>query len=130
MRPITTTSGVPVVRGEVAYRRETECEGNWHRREYHGADEKNEKDEQVEVAERFQNRSQEYNDGYNDCNESQCGHHAAHITDLREPEDGRGQHQSNAHRQRRGAPGVDDVESGRCDVHLVRSKLVSRVNDE
>ena len=52
------------------------------------------------------------------------------ISDLREPKHGDHEHQSKTDRQSRRAPGVDDVERRRCDVNLVGSKLISRVDDE
>ena len=132
MRPTTTSVGRAGGERDVAEGGEPEREGDRHAGEHHRADEPDEEDQQVEVAERLQHGLQQ------DQHADRAPRPAptapsdvrARSPTLSEPQQRDDDHQPDADRQRGGAPGVRDLERRGGDEDLVGGELEGRVDDE
>ena len=115
---------------DVAEGGEPEREGDRHGGEHHRPDQADEEDQQVEISQGPQHgRKQDKHADYGHDERHTAGY-VPPVTDARQPQQRDEQHKSDANRQRRRAPRVDDLERRGGDIDLVGGELVGRVDDE
>ena len=116
-----------VVEREIAEGGEAEGEGDRHAGEHHAADDADEEDEQVEVAERLQQPAAAAQKTPTTQRRRRARQHACASCRARSSRrTANDEHQRDADRQRRGAPGVGDLERRRGDDDFVARELVGR----
>ena len=115
---------------QIAEDRKPEAEGDRHAGEDAEAGDADKEDDQIEIAERTQPRLRqpEHRNQHRDRQ-----HRAEHDPDIagpRQPQQRKQRHQADADRQRRGAPGVGDLQRRRGDEAFLVGVFVGRPGDQ